>query len=229
MVEIILFIFLLFILVFLGLKLRVEILDYDNIKIKNNGFRIKFKVYVFIVKLFEITFTETGVKYLKSKKEHKYKLKTMEFISILLDKDNNSILNIISYDNFKDLNIKLKEFNLYLKIGVLEDIITSFVITIISTVLSIFIGKKVHLLNKDKIYYKVEPAFDELYFNLKLNLKFEIYNFSIYKFLLRNRNELKELHLVISEFSKNKIEIKENADDIDSDNKTHTKLKESSI
>ena len=91
MLEIILFLFLFLILVFIGLKVRVEILDYDNIKIENNGFRIKIKVYVFCIKMFEITFTKTGVKYLKSKKEHEYKLNVLEFIKMILDKENSIV------------------------------------------------------------------------------------------------------------------------------------------
>ena len=229
MVEIILFLFLLFILIFWGLKLRVEILDYDNIKIENNGFRIKIKVYVYWLKMFEITFTKTGVKYLKSKKEHKYKLNILEFIKVILDKENNMVLNIISYDNYRDLDIKIKEFDAYLKVGVLENIITSFAVTAFSTVFSMFIGKRINIMNRNKIFYKVEPVFDELYFNIKLKLVFDIYSFNMYKFLLKNKVEIKKLYSILNLFNKNNTHELNSKYDSDDDNNTHTKLKESSI
>ena len=229
MVEIILFLFLLFILIFLGLKLRIEILDYDNIKIENNGFRIKIKVYVYWLKMFEITFTKTGVKYLKSKKEHKYKLNILEFIKVILDKENNMVLNIISYDNYRDLDIKIKEFDAYLKVGVLENIITSFAVTVFSTVFSMFIGKRINITNRNKIFYKVEPVFDELYFNIKLKLVFDIYSFNMYKFLLKNKVEIKKLYSILNLSNKNNTHELNSEYDSDDDNNTHTKLKESSI
>ena len=229
MVEIILFLFLLFILIFWGLKLRVEILDYDNIKIENNGFRIKIKVYVYWLKMFEITFTKTGVKYLKSKKEHKYKLNILEFIKVILDKENNMVLNIISYDNYRDLDIKIKEFDAYLKVGVLENIITSFAVTVFSTVFSMFIGKRINITNRNKIFYKVEPVFDELYFNIKLKLVFDIYSFNMYKFLLKNKVEIKKLYSILNLSNKNNTHELNSKYDSDDDNNTHTKLKESSI
>ena len=229
MVEIILFLFLLFILIFWGLKLRVEILDYDNIKIENNGFRIKIKVYVYWLKMFEITFTKTGVKYLKSKKEHKYKLNILEFIKVILDKENNMVLNIISYDNYRDLDIKIKEFDAYLKVGVLENIITSFAVTAFSTVFSMFIGKRINIMNRNKIFYKVEPVFDELYFNIKLKLVFDIYSFNMYKFLLKNKVEIKKLYSILNLSNKNNTHELNSKYDSDDDNNTHTKLKESSI
>lgn len=229
MLEIILFLFLFLILVFIGLKVRVEILDYDNIKIENNGFRIKIKVYVFGIKMFEITFTKTGVKYLKSKKEHEYKLNVLEFIKMILDKENSIVLNIISYDNYKDLDIKIKEFDAYLKIGVLENIITSFTVTVFSTIFSMFIGKRINITNKNKIFYKVEPVFDELYFNLKLKLIFDINSFNIYKFLLKNKTEIKKLYSILSLANKRRISDLDSEYDNNDENNTHTKLKESSI
>ena len=229
MVEIILFLFLLFILIFGGWKLRVEILDYDNIKIENNGFRIKIKVYVYWLKMFEITFTKTGVKYLKSKKEHKYKLNILEFIKVILDKENNMVLNIISYDNYRDLDIKIKEFDAYLKVGVLENIITSFAVTVFSTVFSMFIGKRINIMNRNKIFYKVEPVFDELYFNIKLKLVFDIYSFNMYKFLLKNKVEIKKLYSILNLSNKNNTHELNSKYDSDDDNNNHTKLKESSI
>ena len=91
------------------------------------------------------------------------------------------------------------------------------------------IGKRINIMNRNKIFYKVEPVFDELYFNIKLKLVFDIYSFNMYKFLLKNKVEIKKLYSILNLSNKNNTHELNSKYDSDDDNNTHTKLKESSI
>lgn len=203
----------------MSLKLKVEILDLNNFNFEKNTFRIRIKVYVFkILKLFEITFSEKGIKVFK--KESKYKYEFVEFMKIFFKEENNEILKLFTIRNYKLLNIKLRSFDMKLKVGVLENMITSFCVTIISTVVSTFLGMQKKLYNKNKLYFKVLPEYDKFLFDLNLNLTFELSSKGIYKFVLNNLKGLRVLKLFIKEVSKR---------DVLEDNTIPKKLKESSI
>ena len=202
----------------------VELVDFNSYNFKESKYKIKVKVYCFkYLKLFEIIFSESGFKIFK--KEKKYNYTFIEFIKILLGDENRKLLKLFSLDNYKALKIKIKEFDLDLKIGVFENMVTGFVVTILSTIVSIFLGNHIKKYNRKKYYFKITPVYDELYFDMKLNLKFEIKTFSIYKFILGNKDRLKELFDLLKELNFKSIN-ENNSSDTQSISK---KLKESSI
>ena len=152
-------------------------------------------------------------------------LRKRKNIIILLCDENRKLLKLFSLDNYKALKIEIKEFDLDLKIGVFENMVTGFVVTILSTIVSIFLGNHIKKYNRKKYYFKITPVYDELYFDMKLNLKFEIKTFSIYKFILGNKDRLKELFDLLKELNVESIN-ENNSSDTQSISK---KLKESSI
>lgn len=231
MVEIVLIIFLFFILAILSLSLRVEIIDFTSYNFKESKFKIKLKVYVFkFLKLFEITFSESGVRLFK--KDIKYKYSFMEFLGIIFSEENRKLLKIFTVQNYKSLKIKLKSFDLKLKFGVFENMITNFLVTIVSTLVSVFIGSHMSRLNRKRFYFKIDPKYDELYFDMSLNLKFEIKTFSIYKFILGNKDRLKDLYRFMKSLNVKDTNVGlDVGEDIVTDGLTtkNKKLKESSI
>lgn len=204
--------------------MTVELVDFNSYNFKESKYKIKVKVYCFkYLKLFEIIFSENGFKIFK--KEKKYNYTFLEFVKILLGDENRKLLKLFSLDNYKALKINIKEFDLDLKIGVFENMVTGFVVTILSTIVSIFLGSHIKKYNRKKYYFKIDPVYDELYFDMKLNLKLEIKTFSIYKFILGNKDRLKELFDLLKELNVESIN-GNNPSDVQSIPK---KLKESSI
>ena len=198
MVEIILFVFLFIILFILSFKIRVEILDFESMNFDKNRVNVKIKLYVFkVLKLIEFDINETGIKYFNGKKEIKYKYEFIEFLKLLLHEKNSSIFKIFSIENYRKLNIKIKDFDLKLNIGILENMITSFCVTILSSIISVFLSKHIKIYNKDKINYCILPVFDDLHLSLKLKLSFEIYGINFFKLILKNRDNLKCLYLYL--------------------------------
>ena len=204
--------------------MTVELVDFNSYNFKESKYKIKVKVYCFkYLKLFEIIFSENGFKIFK--KEKKYNYTFLEFVKILLGDENRKLLKLFSLDNYKALKINIKEFDLDLKIGVFENMVTGFVVTILSTIVSIFLGSHIKKYIRKKYYFKIDPVYDELYFDMKLNLKLEIKTFSIYKFILGNKDRLKELFDLLKELNVESIN-GNNPSDVQSIPK---KLKESSI
>ena len=204
----------------LTLKFKIEILEFTSLNFDSTKFKIKIKVYSFkILKLIEITLTEKGMKVFRKEKEYKYKFS--ELLKRILEKENQKILDILSIENLRNLNFKIKSLDFKLKIGVVENMLTTFLVTILSTIISSIFAFKRGMYNKDKFSYEIYPEFDKFYFDIKLNLKLEIKSNGIYKFMFNNYYLIKDLMKVIKELKQN--------DKLLNDITTLKKLNESSI
>lgn len=204
----------------LTLKFKIEILEFTSLNFDCTKFKIKVKVYSFkILKLFEFTLTEKGMKVFRKETEYKYTFS--ELLKKILEKENQKILDIFSIKNLKNLNFKVRSLDLKLKIGVIENMLTTFVVTILSTIISSVFTCKRKIYNKDKFSYEIYPEFDKFYFDIKLNLKLEIKSNGIYKFVFNNYLLIKELKKVITELKQK--------DELINDVSSLKKLKESSI
>ena len=210
---------LLIVFALITLKIKIEVLEFTSINLNTNKFKIKLKVYLFkFLKLFEIAFTEKGLKIFRKEKEYKYKF--TDLFKKILEKENMHIIDIISFKNLRDFDFKVRSLDLKLKVGVLENMLTSFLVTILSTILSSVFLFENRLYSKNKFCYEIYPEFDKFCLNIDLNLKLDVSIKGIYKFVVNNYSNLKDLMKIVNELNKDDVLINDVA---------VKKLKESSI
>ena len=190
MVYILVFISL-FILSFATLKIRVNILDLNNVKMDRITFKIKMKVYSFwILKLFEIDFKDNGYKIFF--KEEKYNYSFLEIVKILFTDEDKSFFKLITLEKLKELGYEIKKLDLKLDIGLDNMAATNYVVAIVSGILGIFFNLKVQNPQKS-IKYKVFPIYDDLKLKFEINSILQISGYNAYKFLFCNKELIRNL------------------------------------
>lgn len=163
LVFILLFLIVLFVLVILLSTLRVSInkLEISN-ETPNTPLLKKFEmsIGVFIlnkVKIFNKNINESDLKNAKnSKKMVQIKNKLLEGKSVK-EKKKNVKMDI---DILKSLNMNLKELNLELKLGTEDVLLTTFLIAIISIIISMALAKVIKKYDEKKYKYLIIPNYN---------------------------------------------------------------------
>lgn len=183
----VLIIFLVILLVIRYSSIRISIInleiDTDNKDIIND-YQFEVGIYFFNkMRIIKLTINEKRIKKLQNSKFVKrmcnvnFARVTKKLEKKLQDKviqgyKRFNILNFIKV-LLKELKPEILKFNLSLKIGVEDIMITTYVIPIISTLISFILKltvKDVNLKNKKRdYYYKIEPIYNKNIINLRLN------------------------------------------------------------
>ena len=179
----ILFFIILLSLVLLLSSLRVSVKnvnisnkEYDELKIDFDelwkyidiDFSIKLELYFLnIIKIFKYTFNKEKV--LKTGIDEK--IKRMDYDELKKEIEVDFDAEIIN--KIKKVDIKMKEFDLKLKIGTKSPIISSYLVAIISMIFSVFLSKIIKKVEPKKHKYSINPLYlNRNTFNIKLNCIF---------------------------------------------------------
>lgn len=182
-------IFLGLILAFLTSKFKINIRYLNKEK---HSFSVKFNVnlgiYLFgFIKILGISLKEDGMHFLCFR---------FPYNKMKIDADSMKILKEFSVWNFlKSLKIKLEKFNLNLKIGTEDMMLTVFLVFALSTFLSILSAKARKQINLKNYYYKITPIYEvnQLSFLFSSQISIKIWNIlKSLKSLNETANEKKE-------------------------------------
>lgn len=183
----VLIIFLVILLVIRYSSIRISIINLDidtNNKDIISDYQVEVGIYFFRkIRIMKFTVNEKKVKKLQNSKFVK-RMSNINFgkvtkrlekrlqDKIMLDYKNFNILNFVKILS-KEIKPEILKFKLNLKIGVEDIMITTYVIPIISTLISFILRltvKDVNLKNKKRdYYYKIEPIYNKNIINLRLN------------------------------------------------------------
>lgn len=163
----ILFLITLFFLLLLLSNIEIEInkLWFDSSNKKGE----KLKDYLFYIRLKflnKVTWLKVKIdskKVLKIKNSKILKSKSFEKINIINKMKEKAIKNkkeIFKISNIKDLDIKIEQLNLDMKISVSDNIITSFTVAVISSIISIILARNIDKYEKDKYMYLITPIYE---------------------------------------------------------------------
>lgn len=131
-----------------------EFLIYVKLKILNKFTLIKIKINNDVI-------NKIKIHKLKNDKKRFNKLKT------LIARNKKEILSI---NNIKKLEITINNINLEIRVGLLDNMITSFIIVIISTIISMIISRTICNYTNEICKYKIEPIYNnDIQIIIKLN------------------------------------------------------------
>lgn len=172
LVFILLFLMALFVLIILLSNLRISInkLELSN-EIENTPIIKKFEMSISVyilnkIKIFNKNINEDDLKSVKnSKRIEQVKNKLLNGQSVK-EKKKNVKMDI---DILKRLNINLKELNLDLKLGTEDVLLTTFLIAIISIIISMALAKVIKKYDEKKYKYLIIPNYNNKN-SLKINL-----------------------------------------------------------
>lgn len=114
------------------------------------------------------------------------KIKNSNFFNSKMLKKFNNIQNIKKFisrnkkeifnlKNLQELDINIKKLDLKIKLSALDNMITSFSVAIISSIISIILARSIKKYDKDKYYYRVTPIYEyKPIFKIKLNCIIDI-------------------------------------------------------
>lgn len=163
----ILFLFTSFFLLLLLSNIEIEIakLWFDSSNIKGEKLE-NFLFYIRLKFLDKITWFKIRIdskRIIKIKKSKLLKSKTFEKISKMKNVKESILKNkkeIINIRNLKDLDIKIEQLNLDMKISASDYIITSFFVAFIASVISIILAKNIKRYEKNKYRYLITPIYE---------------------------------------------------------------------
>ena len=119
-------------------------------------FNIKLSLYLFnFIKIFGITLTKEKIEKYKMYKKLYQKIKNANFEQIKKTAKIGFDKELIQ--NIKDLKIKIDKFDLDVKLGLTNPILTSFVVVIISSLFSYIIAKTIKKFKHEKYRYIIMP------------------------------------------------------------------------
>ena len=143
----------------LFLLICLSTLEVEIKKMNNNNNKIKIIAYIRLKLFNTITWIKIKVDNKKIERIKKYNITKKG-----IDKFNNIKLKILKKENIKyikKLDIKIKKLDMILKIGAINPIITSFIVTAISIFFSVLVSKKIENYSKEKIMYSIKPIYTE--------------------------------------------------------------------
>lgn len=163
-IGIILFISLiLFIICLSTLEIEVENFVFNS----NNKRSKKLEDYLIYIKLKfvnKITWLKIKIDYKKIKKYKLFNNKILKKLSNFKDMVSKNKKEIFKRENIKyikELDIKLKKIHLNMKISVLDAMITSLIVPLISTFLSIIVANTMEKYNNEDCKYIISPIYSE--------------------------------------------------------------------
>lgn len=148
-----------------NIEIEIDKLWFDSSNKK--GERLEdYLFYIRLKFLDKITWLKIKIdskKITKIKKSKLLKSKTLEKISKMKNVKESILKNkkeIINIRNLKDLDIKIEQLNLDMKISVSDYIITSFTTAIIASIISIILAKNINKYEKRKYKYAITPIYE---------------------------------------------------------------------
>lgn len=174
------------IIIFLGISLLISILFFiiclSNLEIEVEKFnynRTKNKeikdylIYIRLKLLKKITWFKLIIDDDKVSKLRKSKIIKTEILKRILLKNEKKIFTIKNIKHMQQFEIN--RFNLKMKIDVIDVMITSFVVAIISIIVSIILAKGIKNYDSKKYRFKITPIFKEnMQINISLNCIFSV-------------------------------------------------------
>ena len=166
-----LFIFIIAVLIIFS-KFRIEIINFNfsSEKIENRhinkDYKIIFKLYILkYLPIIKINITKTKLEKIKLKD----KMKNLDMKLI----ENKNKFDKEFFKTIKDIKYTIKNINLRIDLGTENASLTSFIIPIISTIISIYLQRKIEKFKNQR--FIVNPIYkDKNFININLNCIFEI-------------------------------------------------------
>lgn len=153
----IVFLLFLFVLGIIFSKIKVNI---EKIKLDTKGFDFKIKLdflWFGILKILKLEFNEVGIKFLK--KQIKYNRLISESKLEKIKKDFK--FDIKKIEGIEKLKPKIELIKFNLKVGTEDIFITTFLVTVVSVLITEFFRRKIKKLDFEKTYYRVLPEFNK--------------------------------------------------------------------
>lgn len=153
-----------FIICLSNLEIEIKRFDYNSIKNKE----IKDYLVYIRLKLFKkITWFKLTVDDDRVNKLRKSKIAKAKILKRVLLKNEKKIFTI---QNIKHMQkFEINRFNLRMEIGVIDIMLTSYVVAIISVFVSIILAKGINNYDSKEISYKITPIYKE---NIQINISF---------------------------------------------------------
>lgn len=154
-----LFIFLIMILIFITIRIKFE---FKNLKFTslskehlNKNYEIKFTIYTFTkIPIFKIKMNNEKIKKIMNNEKIRKTIEKQETKII----ENRKDIDKEVVKGLKNIRLEIEEMNLKILIGTENALITAFIIPLISTMVAIFLSKKVQKYN-DKQIFLVTPVY----------------------------------------------------------------------
>lgn len=148
-----LFIFLIIILMILTIRVKFEFTDFKFTSLSkehlNKNYRIKTTVYVFEkIPILVLKITNEKIQKIMNSEKIKKVIKNQE-IKIIENRKN---IDKELIKNLKNIKLQVEEMNLQISLGTEDASITAFIIPIISTIIAIFLSKKVRKHNNKQVF-----------------------------------------------------------------------------
>ncbi len=193
------FIILIISIVIILFSILIVGLIYADILIDVKNCHILYSDTKFDVEKLDIIIKICIFKFLKIKISKNVKIDILEKIK-KNEYDENTVISIIKLlidssrkkVRFKDLNPKLDSLDLCLYFGTSNQMVTTFSIPIISTVLSIYLSKLVSNYSREFYNYRIFPEYSNknyLSINLITEIKFKLINLLFFAFKMKNINK----------------------------------------
>lgn len=148
---------------FSSFKINLINLDINSKNKKRFKYKLNFEIYLFyFIKIIIFSCNDENIKCFSKKINYKKIIERLRIDNIL----NKQIKN---YLELKKITINLERINLDCKIGTGNAIITGYIVTLISIMISFFINKSVMKIDSELHKFKVLPIYlDDLILELKL-------------------------------------------------------------
>lgn len=158
MILVLFFLIIFFLFALFTSKIRLEI---KNFKLSNIEKNDSIKELNFTIKLYIFSFIKILQKNID--KEDLKNISKLNKINNLLqkfkNKKNKEFKN--KYSIVKNIKIDLKTIDLNIEIGTEDVILTSFIVFVVSTIISIFLGMSIKKYNSKKYKYIIAPMYNE--------------------------------------------------------------------
>lgn len=142
--------------IFSKIKICIEKIE---VNINNIDFKIKIGIFLFgFLKIFSIKCNKKGIKILG--KFYSYKKLFKHDLNEIIRK----LLKNIKIKKTKKISFKIDFSKFTLRVGTEDMFITVFIVTVLSSIISEFLKRKIQKINKNNINYKVIPEFNKLMF-----------------------------------------------------------------
>lgn len=160
-----------------SLELEINELFFNS----NNKKDKKLEKYLFLIRIklfknitwFKVKIDKSKMQAIENSKILKCKIfnniNKYKNIKDIILKNKDEILKKDNINYIKELNIKLKELDLNMKLSTSNNIFTSFSIAILATLISIIVANNVTKYNKQKFNYIIAPKYEDK-LSLKVNL-----------------------------------------------------------
>ena len=148
-----LLVFLIIILIILTIRVKFEFIDFEFTSLSkkhlNKNYKIKITIYIF-EKIPILVLKITNEKIQKAMKNEKLKKVVKKQEIKIIENKKNIDKDLIK--SLKNIKLQVEEMNLQISLGTEDASITAFIIPIISTIIAMFLGKKVKKYNNKQVF-----------------------------------------------------------------------------